>query len=92
MINRVKPVFTCSLILVLSIVGYSSSVFAHFQVLYTPEMALTRGKATQFTMVFTHPVHGGPHMDMEPPDQFYVDEDHVDLTIDDCYKHFIPAI
>jgi nickel transport protein len=72
MINRVKSVFICGFILVLSFVGLSGSVFAHFQILYTPEMALTRGKATQFTMVFTHPVHGGPHMDMEPPEQFYV--------------------
>ncbi len=56
----------------LSVVGFSASAVAHFQVLYTPEMAPTRGKATQFTMVFTHPVHGGPHMDMGQPEQFYV--------------------
>lgn len=56
----------------LSVVGFSTSAVAHFQVLYTPEMAPTRGKATEFTMVFTHPVHGGPHMDMGLPEQFYV--------------------
>ncbi|MEZ0121781.1 MAG: DUF4198 domain-containing protein [Candidatus Reddybacter sp.] len=56
----------------LGVVGFSASAVAHFQVLYTAEMAPTRGKATQFTMVFTHPVHGGPHMDMGQPEQFYV--------------------
>ena len=45
---------------------------AHFQLLYTPESALTRGGALDFVMLFTHPVHGGPHMDMGEPQQFYV--------------------
>ncbi len=61
-----------NLIIILSIFGFSGSVVAHFQMLYTPETAFTRGQATQFSMVFTHPVHGGPHMDMDPPEQFYV--------------------
>ena len=58
--------------LVAAVLGFSTTALAHFQVLYTPEMAPTKGKATQFTMVFTHPVHGGPHMDMGQPEQFYV--------------------
>ncbi len=69
--NLHRAVVRCSAI-ALSVVGFSSSAIAHFQVLYTPEMAPTRGKAAQFTMVFTHPVHGGPHMDMGQPEQFYV--------------------
>ncbi|OUS16589.1 nickel transporter [Gammaproteobacteria bacterium 50_400_T64] len=64
--------FTRSLAVTAAVLSFSTTAFAHFQVLYTPEMALTKGKATQFTMVFTHPVHGGPHMDMGQPEQFYV--------------------
>jgi cobalt/nickel transport protein len=51
---------------------FSSSSDAHFQMLYTHEMALTRGQATRFVMVFTHPAHGGPHMAMGEPLDFYV--------------------
>lgn len=49
--------------------GYGN---AHFQMLYTPETALTRGQATRFVMLFTHPAHGGPHMAMGEPENFYV--------------------
>lgn len=45
---------------------------AHFQMLYTPESALERGQATQMVLLFTHPAHGGPHMDMGSPVSFYV--------------------
>jgi len=58
----------------LAVVTAFSSVDAnaHFQMLYTPEMALSRGQSTQFVMLFTHPVHGGPHMAMGAPERFYV--------------------
>ncbi|RLA36181.1 MAG: DUF4198 domain-containing protein, partial [Gammaproteobacteria bacterium] len=72
MIRNLHRLLVRSSAVALSVVGFSTSAVAHFQVLYTPEMAPTRGKATQFTMVFTHPVHGGPHMDMGQPEQFYV--------------------
>lgn len=49
-----------------------SQANAHFQLLFTEEMALQRGQATDMLMLFTHPVHGGPHMDMGKPRNFYV--------------------
>jgi len=40
--------------------------------LYTPETALKSGQATHMILVFTHPAHGGPNMDMGEPEAFYV--------------------
>ena len=50
----------------------SSSAGAHFQVLYTPQTALDKGQDTPLAMVFTHPFHAGPSMDMAPPGALYV--------------------
>ncbi len=47
-------------------------VQAHFQLLYTAETTPTRGVATDWFMLFTHPAHGGPHMDMAAPEKFYL--------------------
>ncbi|PCJ28732.1 MAG: nickel transporter [SAR86 cluster bacterium] len=69
--RRFFSIFKTSIFLLCTVL-INTSAYGHFQMLYTPEMALTRGQATQFTMVFTHPVHGGPHMDMGLPEQFYV--------------------
>ncbi len=44
----------------------------HFQLLYTVEAALNGGQATDLLMLFTHPAHGGPNMDMGIPEAFYV--------------------
>jgi cobalt/nickel transport protein len=52
--------------------GVGAPAHAHFQVLYTPETALASGQAMRLTMVFTHPGHGGPSMDMSSPQAFYV--------------------
>jgi len=72
MTRNLHRLFVRSSAIALSIVGFSTTAVAHFQVLYTPEMAPSRANSTRFTMVFTHPVHGGPHMDMGQPEQFYV--------------------
>jgi cobalt/nickel transport protein len=50
----------------------AGSAHAHFQVLYTPETALEKGGETSLAMVFTHPFHAGPSMDMSEPYAFYV--------------------
>jgi len=47
-------------------------VRGHFQLLYTPEAALTGGRATNLLLLFTHPSHGGPNMAMGKPEAFYV--------------------
>lgn len=50
----------------------ATPVAAHFQLLYTEETALTSGQATHLLMLFSHPAHGGPNMDMGQPNAFYV--------------------
>lgn len=45
---------------------------AHFQMLHVPESALNSPSALDFTILFTHPAHGGPHMNMGQPESFYV--------------------
>src|SRR6185295_10345875 len=45
---------------------------AHFQLLYTPNTALNAAEAMHFVMVFSHPAHGGPTMEMAEPQAFYV--------------------
>lgn len=45
---------------------------AHFQLLYSGATALETSRALRFLMLFTHPARGGPHMDMEEPEAFYV--------------------
>ncbi|MGE3840765.1 MAG: DUF4198 domain-containing protein [Vicinamibacterales bacterium] len=47
-------------------------VDAHFQLLYLADAAPERGLATEWLMLFSHPVHGGPNMDMGAPEDFYV--------------------
>ncbi len=49
-----------------------SPVFAHFQMLYTPQSALERGGEMNLKLVFTHPFDGDHVMDMEPVQEFYV--------------------
>jgi cobalt/nickel transport protein len=49
-----------------------AAAHAHFQLLYTSETALTGAEALRFLMLFSHPAHGGPSMDMGEPLAFYV--------------------
>jgi len=51
---------------------FCGGVQAHFQMLYTPDLAPIRGQATHLLMPFSHPVHGGPNMDIDKPEAFYV--------------------
>ncbi len=44
---------------------------AHFQMLYTPESALSKSGAIPLKIVFSHPFEGNPTMKMEQPQQFF---------------------
>jgi cobalt/nickel transport protein len=52
--------------------GAAGAAEAHFQLLYTPETALHGAQALHFVMVFSHPAHGGPTMEMSAPGGFFV--------------------
>lgn len=54
---------------VLTLVG---SAFAHFMVVYTPEIALHEGKELDMRIMFTHPAEAGHMMDMGGIEEFYV--------------------
>ncbi len=63
--------------LILAIAGFAcvffaQSAFAHFQMIYTPEMALVKGGKIPLALVFTHPFEAGHTMEMGKPEQFYV--------------------
>ena len=45
---------------------------AHFQMIYTPEIAFEKGEEVEFKLVFTHPFEAGHTMDMGPVQEFYV--------------------
>ncbi|PID41204.1 MAG: nickel transporter [Proteobacteria bacterium] len=54
------------------ILGSAAVASAHFQMIYTPEMAMTKGGEAPLKLVFTHPFEAGHTMDMGTPEQFYV--------------------
>lgn len=45
---------------------------AHFQMIYTPEIALDKGGEVDMRLVFTHPFEAGHSMDMGAPEQFFM--------------------
>ncbi|MBW2039266.1 MAG: DUF4198 domain-containing protein [Deltaproteobacteria bacterium] len=62
------------LLLLIGLMVFALSVpaFAHFQMIYTPESALTKGGKIDFKLVFTHPFEAGHTMDMGTPEGFFV--------------------
>ncbi|KMY66262.1 nickel transporter [Desulfocarbo indianensis] len=50
----------------------ASPALAHFQMIYTPEIAMSEGKELDLKLVFTHPFEAGHTMDMAPVKEFYV--------------------
>jgi cobalt/nickel transport protein len=50
----------------------ATAAHAHFQLLYTPEAALTEAAAIPFALVFSHPFDNGFTMNMGMPEAFYV--------------------
>jgi cobalt/nickel transport protein len=55
-----------------AIVGSATLASAHFQMVYTPEMAMVKGGKVPVKLVFTHPFEAGHTMNMGKPEQFYV--------------------
>lgn len=45
---------------------------AHFQLVYTPQVNVTRAGDLPFKLIFWHPFENGPVMDMGAPEEFYV--------------------
>ena len=56
----------------LAILAFAVPAFAHFQMVYTPEIAVNKGAETQFKLVFTHPFEAGHTMNMGEPEEFYM--------------------
>lgn len=50
----------------------SSSASAHFQLLQIDDYMQEKGGTVTVNMPFTHPSHGGPMMDMQPPESLTV--------------------
>jgi cobalt/nickel transport protein len=50
----------------------AATAHAHFQLLYTPEAALSEAAAIELALVFSHPFDNGYTMDMGTPEAFYV--------------------
>ena len=50
----------------------SPAAFAHFLLIYTPEMALKAGQATHLSLVFTHPFEATHTMALDAPQELYV--------------------
>ena len=59
----------------LATLALSSQAFAHFQMIYTPEAAMTKGGKIPVVLVFTHPFEAGHTMDMGKPEQFFVGQE-----------------
>ncbi len=68
----IAPGFGVVIVAVFLLSGLAMPAMGHFQLLYTVDSALNRGQATNLLMLFTHPAHGGPNMDMGIPEAFYV--------------------
>lgn len=54
------------------VLGSTTIASAHFQMIYTPEMAIEKGGTIPLKLVFTHPFEAGHTMDMGKPEQFFV--------------------
>ncbi len=61
-----------SLALVCLLSGVATLAHAHFQLVYTPDAARTRGGELDLKLVFTHPFTGDPTMDMGQPEGFFM--------------------
>lgn len=55
-----------------AILSSAAVASAHFQMIYTPEMAMQKGGKVPIKLVFTHPFEAGHTMDMGPVEEFYV--------------------
>ena len=62
----------CFAIALMTTLALTATAFAHFQMIYTPEAAMTKGGKIPVVLVFTHPFEAGHTMDMGQPEQFFV--------------------
>ena len=60
------------LVVALGLMMTAMPSFAHFQTIYTPDAAMTRGGKIPLSLVFTHPFEAGHTMDMGTPERFFV--------------------
>jgi cobalt/nickel transport protein len=70
--RRHRAARAAGLAVLLAAAAASSAARAHFQLLHLADAALNTPAELEFTLLFTHPAHGGPHMDMGEPEAFYV--------------------
>jgi cobalt/nickel transport protein len=59
-------------IVLLSSSLFTTSAFAHFQMVYTPDLLRDRGGLINLKMPFTHPADNGHVMTVDTPEQFYM--------------------
>tara|TARA_Y100000782_G_scaffold39213_1_gene43742 strand:- start:9140 stop:9985 length:846 start_codon:yes stop_codon:yes gene_type:complete len=59
-------------IVLLSSSLFTASAFAHFQMVYTPDLLRDRGGLINLKMPFTHPADNGHVMTVDTPEQFYM--------------------
>jgi cobalt/nickel transport protein len=69
--HRILTRANCAWVTLLTL-ALSSTASAHFQLIYTPDMALKNGAAIEMVLLFTHPFEAGHTMDMGAPAEFYV--------------------
>jgi len=60
------------LLFLVVVFALNAPAFAHFQMLYTPEIALEKGETLDFKIVWTHPFADEHTMEMTTPVAFYV--------------------
>ncbi len=61
-----------SALVCLAFLAPAAPALAHFQIIYTPEMAMKEGGKIDLALVFSHPFDAGHTMDMGEPEQFFV--------------------
>ncbi len=63
--------FVSGVLALLFTIGVASSAQAHFQMIYSPDMAREKGGKIDLKVVFTHPYDAGHTMKMDTPEYFF---------------------
>ncbi|MBG0774904.1 MAG: DUF4198 domain-containing protein [Desulfovibrionaceae bacterium] len=61
-----------TLLAALLVLSIGTPAQAHFQMLYTPQMAMEKGGTLDLKLVFTHPFEAGHTMNMGAPQEFFM--------------------
>ena len=72
MLNFIKSKTCFNSLFVIVSCMFSLSAFAHFQMLYTPDLLRQKGGEISFKMPFTHPAASGHVMTIAKPESFYM--------------------